>query len=139
MESIITIHIQKLISLRLKQTSDFYSSRSSQVELFQLSFVWFIASFCLRFVKSAWQQALRRTIEIYATSTQLALACNTSANIIDPTQNRCACVRLSLIIWSTYTKIISWWWFKQRIYGFYHLSFFLHVCILQFFQYDIQK
>jgi replication factor C subunit 2/4 len=39
------------------------------------------------------QQALRRIMEIYASSTRFAFACNISSKLIEPLQSRCAIVR----------------------------------------------
>lgn len=39
------------------------------------------------------QQALRRTMEIYANTTRFCFACNQSNKIIDPIQSRCAILR----------------------------------------------
>ena len=50
------------------------------------------------------QQAMRRTMEIYSSTTRFALACNLSEKIIEPIQSRCAVLRYSKLTEAQVTK-----------------------------------
>ncbi|MFH1209553.1 MAG: replication factor C small subunit [archaeon] len=53
------------------------------------------------------QQALRRTMENYASSTRFALSCNYSSKIIDPIQSRCTIFRFKPLEKKDIEKIIE--------------------------------
>ena len=67
------------------------------------------------------QQALRRTMEIYSSTTRFALACNNSTKIIEPIQSRCAILRYSKLHDSEVRMDVS----KCRILYCYMSYFFL--------------
>jgi replication factor C subunit 2/4 len=53
------------------------------------------------------QQALRRTMEIYSSTTRFAFACNQSNKIIEPLQSRCAILRYARLSDSQLVKRIK--------------------------------
>ena len=67
---------------------------------------------------SAAQQAMRRTMELYSSTTRFALACNNSSKVIEPIQSRCAILRFSRLS-------------DQEV-----LSRLLHVCDAERLAYD---
>ena len=56
---------------------------------------------------TAAQQALRRTMELYSTTTRFALAANQSAKIIEPIQSRCAVLRYTKLSDSQVLRLLE--------------------------------
>jgi replication factor C subunit 2/4 len=61
------------------------------------------------------QQALRRTMEIYSSTTRFALACNQSSKIIEPIQSRCAIVRFMKLTNEEVLKQLKFVASKERV------------------------
>ncbi|VVD05200.1 unnamed protein product [Leptidea sinapis] len=59
------------------------------------------------------QQALRRTMELYSSTTRFALAANNSEKIIEPIQSRCAVLRYSRL---TDAQILAKKYVRKRTY-----------------------